>query len=434
MKNSLLLSFFVLLSFEVNALSLSDAFQKAISFDTIYASANDLLKAVEEQPVQAQAQLKPALSLSVTKRNEAYKLPSIASATASYDENSSSQYLQLTQPVYNRKSFYGLDIANSKLSLAELQRLYSLQDLAMRVADAYLSIILYQENLALDQLQLQTTETRLEQIRAAMAVGYASTVDVYSLQAELDDIASRKVLNEQQLTIAHQQLALLIGESTPYQLVMPHFNAQKILAKFLPSQKELDAAVDQNLMVKSKELSVDIASSDLEIRRSEHYPVVNLGAFYANTQSSSYFAQKTDNRVIYLELSLPLYQGGYADSRVREGKAILKSTQNDAISARRDASKKIQTQLSTLTSSVERLKAIDKAIESGSVYLDSVEEGFRLGLRDMNEVSRAKEKLFASRREKISTTIGFVRSLIQLYAETAMLDAEFIRSLDKSLF
>lgn len=178
-------------------------------------------------------------------------------------------------------------------------------------------------------------------------------------------------------------------------------------------------------------MSVAMASSDLEIRSSDHYPTLNLGAFYANTQSSNYFAQKSDDRVIYLEMNLPLYQGGYVDSRVREGQARLKSSQNDEVSARRDASKKIQTQLSTLTSSAERLKAIDKAIESGKIYLDSVEEGFRLGLRDMNEVSRAKEKLFSSRRDKISTTIGFMRSIIQLYAETAMLDDGFIRQLDE---
>ena len=431
MKKIFLLSFIAFLSCDAKALGLSDAYQKAIGFDTNYASALDMLKATEEQPVQAKAQLKPTVSLSVTKRNETYKLPSSTAATTNYDENSTSQYLQLTQPVYNRKLFYGLDIAKSQLSLAELQSLFSLQDLALRVSDAYLSIILYQENLALDQLQMKTTESRLEQMRAAMAVGYASTVDVYNLQAELDDVASRKVLDEQQLTIARQQLALSIGENPSSPFVMPQLDAQKLLARFLPSQKELDAAIDQNLVVKSRAVSVAMASSDLEIRSSDHYPTLNLGAFYANTQSSSYFAQKGDDRVIYLEMNLPLYQGGYVDSRVREGQARLKSSQNDEVSARRDASKKIQTQLSTLTSSAERLKAIDKAIESGKIYLDSVEEGFRLGLRDMNEVSRAKEKLFSSRRDKISTTIGFMRSIIQLYAETAMLDDGFIRQLDE---
>jgi outer membrane protein len=433
-KRLILLVFSWLLSFDASALSLFDAYQKAIGYDASYAAAQDALNAAQEQPVQAQAQLKPTVSLSLTKRNEAYKLPSTSATMLGYDENSTSQYVQLTQPLYNRKLFYGIDVANSQLSLAQLQSLFSLQDLELRVADAYLSILLYQESFALDGLQIETTKARLEQVNAAMEVGYASTVDVYSLQAELDDIDARNVLDEQQLTIARQQLALLIGEPSPAHLVMPQFDAQTLLNQFLPDKKELEAAVDQNLVVKSKAVNVEMASSDLAVRASDHYPTVSLGAFYANTQSSSYFAQKGDDKVIYIEFDVPLYQGGYVASRVREGQAKLHASQHEEVFAKREATKKIQAQLSTLQSSVDRLKAIDKAIESGTVYLDSVEDGFRLGLRDINEVSRAKERLFSSRRDKISTTVGFIRSLVQLYAETAMLDDGFIRQLDSVIW
>jgi outer membrane protein TolC len=117
------------------------------------------------------------------------------------------------------------------------------------------------------------------------------------------------------------------------------------------------------------------------------------------------------------------------NSRVREGEAMVRSLQKEAEFARRDAAKKIQEQLSAVTTAAERLKAIEKAIDSGGVYLASVEDGFRLGLRDITEVSRAKEKLFANKRDKIKTTVDFVNALINLHTNTGLVDDDVIKQI-----
>ncbi|MCL5795928.1 MAG: TolC family protein [Gammaproteobacteria bacterium] len=424
----------LLLSGVVNALTLTQAYEKAIRYDAGYAAVKELLQASEEQRIQANAQLKPQVKLSLTKRNESYQLPNSTTLKSDYNENSSSQYVQLSQPIYNRRLFLGVDLAEKRLSLAELQSLQSLQDLTLRVAEAYFATLLYQENIELDRLQLETTLTRIDQVKAAMQVGYASVVDVYGLQAELDEVSSRKVLHEQQLLVARQELAILIGEDPPNFIKFPSINTPELLAVLMPTMEALVRAVDDNLAVKGKILGADIASVDLAVRRAESYPVLNLGAVYSNTQASSYFAQKNDNQLFYLELSLPLYEGGYATSRVREGEARLRSSQQEAIFAKRNALKRIKESASLIQSSSERIKATEKAIESASLYLDSVEEGFRLGLRDMTELSRAKEKLFSSRRDKIESVIRVLNGLVKLYAETGMLDRAVMVQLDRLAF
>jgi len=428
------LGFLLFIACTANALTLTQAYDKALSYDAGYASVQDLLKATDEQLVQASSQLKPQVKLSLTRRNESYHLPNSTTLKSDYNENSSSQYVQLSQPIYNRKLFLGVDLAEKKVSLMELQALESLQDLTLRVAQAYLSILMYQENIELDKLQLETTITRIEQVTAAMQVGYASVVDVYGLQAELDEVEARKVLHEQKLTVARQELTNLIGENSPPFLKFPKLNIEDLLASMMPSATVLMQAVDDNLAVKSKILGTDVALTELDARRSESYPVVNLGAVYSNTQASSYFAQKNDNQLLYLELSMPLYEGGYASSRVREGEARLRSSQQEMTFAKRNALKRIQESASLIYSSVERIKAIDKATESASLYLQSVEEGFRLGLRDMTEVSRAKERLFATRREKIENVMMVLNTMVKLYAETGMLNRDVIVQLDRLVF
>jgi TolC family type I secretion outer membrane protein len=424
----LLIVAFLSTSVNVNALTLYEAYQKSAVADASYAAMVESLTATQEQPVQASAQLKPTVSMTLTQRKETYSLPS-GSTSSGADETSSSQYVQMSQPVYNRKLWYSVDAADKRVEVAVLKLNQSLQDVVLRVTDAYMAVLLYQESLRLSEQQVATTQTRLEQVNAAMNVGYASTVDVYGLQAELDDIKSRQLLDEQQLLVAKRKLQVLMGEASPNTLVMPVLNTDIVMKQFLSDKSRFLEAVDTNLTVRIKDAELASTRSDLDVRLSEHYPSMNLGAFYSNTQASNYFAQKFDDKVVYLEVSMPIYQGGYVNSRVREGEAMVRSLQKEAEFARRDAAKKIQEQLSAVTTAAERLKAIEKAIDSGGVYLASVEDGFRLGLRDITEVSRAKEKLFANKRDKIKTTVDFVNALINLHTNTGLVDDDVIKQI-----
>ena len=133
-------------------------------------------------------------------------------------------------------------------------------------------------------------------------------------------------------------------------------------------------------------------------------------------------------------MKLPLYQGGYDSSRVRESRALLRSAEFDAEYARLYATQQAQEQLSSLHASREKLQAIDQAIASGESYLASAEEGYRLGLRDLAEVSRAKEKLFVNRREQARASVELLNALVQLHAVAGKLSDDAMTQISKAVW
>jgi outer membrane protein len=423
------------ISSSVHALSLSEALDHALRHDASYAAKISESRMAAEQPIQAQAQLYPSIALSARQLNQSYQQPSIANPNQrnSVHESARSYYLQLSQPVYNPKLWRNLSLAEQKVIHAKLNEEQALQGLILRLVESYLSIILQHNYLTLSQETQKTSEERLEQVTAAMSVGYASQLDVYSLQAERDDMIARALFDEQQLQLAKKQLSQLTGL-----LITDRLPPIKVTPSALVNALGIDAESfrllhEQNLEVKLKQLERDMAGAELASREAEHYPNVTLGSYYSQSEGTNYFAQKFDDQVVYLEVHVPLYQGGMTESRLREGKGQVQSLQQQLTAQTREAEKRIAQALSTIQTTSQRLDAIDKAVQSGKLYLESIEEGFRLGLRDMSEISLAKARLLNNQREQIKTQIDFVTAIVGLYYHSGQLTPAVIAQLSSTL-
>lgn len=433
MKKSSLLVLSVCLAFSSHSygMTLSEAYMLALSKDAKLAASSARLEADEELKAQATAQLLPQVTASVSAKKEQYQLPT---SKTNFDETTNNRNLQVTQPIYNRQAFYGYDQAGLKVDYARLRLSATQNELGVRVAEAYLNCLLAQENLLLSKQQIETTEQRVKQVNAALKVGYSTKVDALGLAAELDDVRATFTADQQRLAAARQKLKVIIGQEIPQMLPWPTLRPESIMSQFVMSTPWLDQAQQSNLDVQLQKKAVEVAQQEVEVRRSAFYPVVNVGAFYADADGSTYFAQKNDNKAIYVEMKLPLYQGGYDSSRVRESRALLRSAEFDAEYARLYATQQAQEQLSSLHASREKLQAIAQAIASGESYLASAEEGYRLGLRDLAEVSRAKEKLFVNRREQARASVELLNALVQLHAVAGKLSDDAMTQISRAVW
>jgi len=413
------------------SMTLDEAYQLALAKDAKLAASQAQLDASKELTEQAFAQLLPQINVSASVKKEQYQLPN---NTLSFDENTNNKNLQVTQALYNRQALYALEQAGLKVDYSRLRLSGANNELGVRVTQAYLNVLLTQENLLISEQQVNATEKRLEQVSAALKVGYSTKVDKLSLQAELDDAKAKLTSDQQQLIFFRQKLKVFIGQDITSSLPWPKVNAQALVNQFVRSKSWLEEAQNNNIDVQLQQKAVEVAQQEIAIRQSAFYPTLNLGGYYSDASGASYFAQKNDNKAIYIEVKMPLYQGGYDSSRVRESQSLLRAAEYDAQYAKRDATQQAQEQISAANASVEKLEALKQAIESGESYLDSVEEGYRLGIRDITELSRAKEKLYANRRDHIRASVELLNALTLLHAVSGQLDAQAMKQLSQAVW
>lgn len=417
--------------FSVQAMTLADAYQLALQRDAQLASETAKLEASEQMPIQARAQLLPQVTASVAGRDESYQLPT---TTKSFSERTNNRNVQLTQAVFNRQAWTGWTQAELKLDYAKLRQAGVVNDLGLRVAEAYLNALLAQENELLSEQMVESTQKRLDQVVAALKMGYSTKVDRLSLEAELDDAKARVMSDEQQLAFYRQKLKGLIGEEPPVNFQMPVMDVSALMKQLILNQPWLEDVKQTNPSVQMSKVATQVAEQEIEVRRSAFYPTVNAGVSYNDAEGATYFAQKNDDRILFLEMRMPLYQGGYDQSRVTEGKALLKSAQEDVRYAEVQAVQQAQEQLSNIRANQKKAEALQQAIVSGESYLASAEEGYRLGVRDITEVSRAKERLFNNRRDMTRTKIETLNNVIQLYAIAGRLDTQSVTQISQFLW
>jgi TolC family type I secretion outer membrane protein len=432
LKQSLMaLAMTSLFSVSAQAMTLFDAYQLAQAKDAKLASSQAKFKADSELTEQAFAQFLPQVTASMSTKQEVYQLPK---NPLSFDERTNNRNVQVTQALYNRQALYAYDQAGLKVDYAKLRLSSANNELGIRLAQTYLNVLLAQENVQLSEQQVKSTEQRLQQVTAALKVGYSTKVDHLSLIAELDDAKAKLTSDSQQLAYFKARLQGMIGQAIPDYLPWPSLDVKKLISQFINPKSWVNEAEVRNLDVQMQQVAVQVAQQEIEIRRSAFYPTVNLGAYYSDADGATYFAQKNDNKVIYLEMKLPLYQGGYDQSRIRESQALLRTAEHDERFARIDAQQRAQEQLSAIYSAQDKHEALTQAILSGESYVASVEEGYRLGVRNIAELSRAKEKLFLNKRDQIRNSVELLNALVILHAVAGQLDDQSMKAISQAVW
>ena len=103
----------------------------------------------------------------------------------------------------------------------------------------------------------------------------------------------------------------------------------------------VDRALKENLNVRIAESNFEIAKLEVDRARGGHYPTVDLVGSYtaqgANAAVSTSVGSDSRTGVIGVQVNVPIYQGGFVDSRVREAVALLEKSRQDLEASRRVA-------------------------------------------------------------------------------------------------
>jgi outer membrane protein len=409
------------------AADLVEIFRQAQVSDAAYASARAGWAAAQEKLPQGRAGLLPSASLTASTqyndRDIRSRVPTVALGGES-QFNSNSVTLSITQPLYRKQNWVVFEQAKTQLTQADAQFAAAAQDLILRVAQAYFDVLLAQDNVAFAQAQKQAIGQQLEQAKRNFEVGTATITDTHEAQARFDLTTSQEIAARNELEIKNRALEQIIARPAP-----PLASLGKRFTLTPPEPAAMDKWVEEarqsNLQVRVNEAGAAFASQEIERNRGGHYPT--LDAFASLTESGSGSGIQggtgtdTTSRVIGLQLSLPLYQGGLTGSRVREALANEDKARQDLENARRGAELSARQAYLGVTNGIAQVKALEAALVSSQSSLDSTRLGQEVGVRTQVDVLNAQQQLFSARRDLAQARYNYILSLLRLKAAVGRL-------------
>ncbi len=413
-----------------HAADLIQTYRDAASNDAQFASARNALLAGRERMPQGLSLLLPQISAggSWSRANTEINQPQpFGGFSATYNQRAYS--VSLTQPLFRWSNYQQYQQSKLSVLLSEAQFAQAQQDLIVRVVQAYTDVLYAQDSIAYIVAQKAAVTEQLAAAKRNFDVGTSTITDTNEAQAKFDLAVAQEILSRSNLDIALAALQQIIGR-TPANLapLMPDLDL------FQPEPSTMDpwvsSAEQQNYVVAQNQANLEIARRQIEVNRSGHFPTVDLVASrtYNYTPPIVSSVSSQTNNAIGVQLSVPIFSGGYTSSKVREGIALKDKAENDLDFSRRSAAQSARTAYFGVTSGLAQIKALRAAEFSSKSALDSNRLGYQVGVRTNIDVLNAQQQLYSTQRDLARARYDTILNGLRLKSAAGTLtEADLVR-------
>lgn len=404
------------------SLDLLQAYEAAYENDATIRAARAGAQASRERLPQARAQQLPNVSLNASRNHNDLTSQTRnllgQPTTAENKYYSGSQTLSVRQPLYRPYLSALVRQAQAQVQDADALLERDEQTLVTRVGETYFDALLAQDQVLLIEAQKKTYATQLDAARKGLEAGTGTRTDIDEAQARLDLTLAQELEARQNVEFTRRRLEVLTGRPVDAlaRLDVQQFNPTA------PIPGQLDAWIERaeqaSPELQSLRAQLDAAQMEVEKAQAGHKPTLDAVAQWSRSNSDSVtnVNSRYDNKSIGLQLSVPLYAGGYVSSTVRQAVAAQERAREALEAAIRDLGVRVHREFRGMTEGVLRVKALEQAVRSAEQAVLSNQKSFQAGSRTTVDVLNAQQQKTTAQRDLAQARYLYLVSRLRLQA------------------
>ena len=402
------------------ALTIDDAFNKAIEVDPSLRSSRFNQQAVAENVAIARSRLLPQIMLQGASNNltqtTTQDVVGAASVSRSFTGPSVNHQFLIRQGLIRPKELSALNLAELQNQYGEVKYLSDLSEVWYRVANAYIDVVGAQQIAEAYAKPLANMLLAAKQEKARFENGDGTKDAANEAEAQYQQAKSSHIQALHSLWAKQRSFGLLTQiepallkdvklSLKPEALILKE-NRDQLWLRVKENSFELRLAEYQEAMQKQR----------LRMAESDHLPTLDLIAAWniAKNDATSTQGYKYKNNQIGIQYTIPIFAGGGISAGERQAKNSLESTLADSVVI----SNKIENDFTIFWSAVQGFAArIDSGyllIESAKTQQKAIELSYIHGVKTIMEM--ANTDLMLSRRivDQINLVVDFKKYSIKL--------------------
>ena len=235
-------------------------------------------------------------------------------------------------------------------------------------------------------------------------------------QARVDLTLAQELEAQQNVEFTRRRLEVLMGQ--PAQAL-----AALDVTRFSPRapvpvsvEAWIERAEQASPQMLALRAQLEAARLEIDKAQSGHKPTLDLVGQWSRTSSDSVTSvnSRYDNKSLGLQLSVPLYAGGYVSSTVRQAVALHERARETLEAARRDLGVRVHRELRGMTEGVLRIGALEQAVRSTEQAVLSNKKSFGAGLRTTLDVLNAEQQNTVALRDLAQARYLYLVSFLRL--------------------
>jgi TolC family type I secretion outer membrane protein len=328
--------------------------------------------------------------------------------------------LTLTQPLFNGfGTVSGTKAAENRVKAGRAQLLDIEQQVLFQAMQAYMSVVTDQSILELRRNNEKVLEAQLRATQDRFDAGEVTKTDVAQAQSRLQGAIADRVAAEGDVIAAKAVYRQVVGQE-PVQLSMP------TVPPNLPLKEEevQSLALQQQPQVIAAQFVEQATRADIDTQFSELLPSVSLQGSVSHTDEQASDRDHEDAGQILGVLTVPLYQAGAPDSRVRQAKQIYQQARRQLDEARRSADQQAVAAWQALETAVAQIKSFEEQVRATDVALEGVRQEQSVGARTVLDVLDAEQESLNAKVNLVTAQTNLVIARYQVLEAVGRLNAK----------
>lgn len=411
-------------------MDLIEVYTLAETNDPIYRQTVYSTLATYESKPQAKALLLPSANISAnTTENEQTISSAGFGASGDANFNSHGYTVNVVQPIFRWDRYLSLKQSDSLILQAEVEQLSTQQELIVRVAVAYFTILAAMDNVEFTKAETKSLGRQLEQANQRFEVGLTAITDVHEAQAGFDRAIADDILAKNLLDNARENLREITGE---YIIELDKLGDSMPLVS--PEPNDINqwsaTAASQNMNIIAIKHKLENSRQEIKKQNAGHLPTLDLVASHGYNVSGGRFGDtKIRSSDIGLELNVPLYQGGLINSKTKQARHLYNQSLQELEQAFRAAQRETRQAYLGVISGISRVSALKQAVVSSETALKATETGFEVGTRTAVDVVASERTTLNAKRNHSRARYDYLLDSLRLKQAAGTLSPDDLKQI-----
>ena len=284
---------------------------------------------------------------------------------------------------------------NLLVQMADLSVQESENNITLNITQAYLNILMNEENLISLENVLKTTQTQLKQGDQLYKAGSLSKLNYLQIQSQVaqDQYNLTSAQNNLRTNIVNLKQILQVPTNYDFQIVKP--DSIIVDNQLKPLQDVQSLAQNQRPEVKYGELNVENSNTSLKMAQASIQPTLsvvgNISTNYSNG-SGSYFNQLGNNfyMPIGLSLGIPLYNNRIYKTQIEKSKIAIEQANLDLQNTKTVLNQQIEQSYINLQNAVSQYDSASKQMNISKQSYDIVNAQMKIGSIDYVQLQQQR--------------------------------------------
>lgn len=290
------------------------------------------------------------------------------------------------------------------------------QDVLLATVNAYVGVLRDQEILRLREEHVEGLNRLLSGTRRRLDVGEVSRTDVAQAQTRLAGARAALARARADLESSQARYTAIVGR--PPQGLTP--------VTALPQtphslEEAVNLADDRHPDLARAQQAERAARAQVTIERSALLPQVSLVGRAEENRDFSTSESRRESSSAVAQFSMPLFEGGYAWSRTRQGRINVDRAEARTEAQRREIIANVSAAWSDLAASRDILAAANEQVEASAIAVEGAERERGYGLRSTLDVLDAEEEARNAQIGRVRANADAVAASYALLAATGAL-------------